>query len=141
MITFFHKGNLDIPRIYWCARKLMRYDISFLQVMLAAPINLNVCLPSNAYPKHGLVMVKMIAEIFLMNNIAKVRKYFFYRIIGTGSSTQFVTIWTSSVFSSHEASGFLQLKSLQKSFWAVFYGYDFLEYIAASTMVCTEQTI
>ena len=51
----------------------MRYDISFLQVMLAAP-NLNVCLPSNAYPKHGLVMVKMIAEIFLMNNIAKVRK-------------------------------------------------------------------
>ena len=57
----------------------MRYDISFLQVMLAAP-NLNVCLPSNAYPKHGLVMVKMIAEIFLMNNIAKVRKYFFYRI-------------------------------------------------------------
>ena len=58
----------------------MRYDISFLQVMLAAPINLNVCLPSNAYPKHGLVMVKMIAEIFLMNNIAKVRKIFFYRI-------------------------------------------------------------
>ena len=57
----------------------MRYDISFLQVMLAAP-NLNVCLPSNAYPKHGLVMVKMIAEIFLMNNIAKVRKIFFYRI-------------------------------------------------------------
>ena len=77
MITFFHKGNLDIPRIYWCARKLMRYDISFLQVMLAAPINLNVCLPSNAYPKHGLVMVKMIAEIFLINNIVKVRKYFF----------------------------------------------------------------
>ena len=57
----------------------MRYDISFSQVMLAAP-NLNVCLPSNAYPKHGLVMVKMIAEIFLMNNIAKVRKIFFYRI-------------------------------------------------------------
>ena len=54
----------------------MRYDISFLQVMLAAP-NLNVCLPSNAYPKHGLVMVKMIAEIFLINNIVKVRKYFF----------------------------------------------------------------
>ena len=53
----------------------MRYDISFLQVMLAAP-NLNVCLPSNAYPKPGLVMVKMIAEIFQMNNIAKVGKYF-----------------------------------------------------------------
>ena len=67
------------------------------------------------------------------------KEIFFYRIRVVVPNLSLFE--QSSVFSSHQASGFLQLKSLQKSFWAVFYGYDFLEYIAASTMVCTEQTI